>query len=148
MVLVPWPLLREWQEYSIEHMEKSTPNNQLLTEQVPNSSGALTHQHLIELGSSCVEEGNACLSGHSTGQKGLSRARRSNQQHTLGQLSTQIGELVWTLEELDHLLQLLLSLVTSLHIVEFNVNLLGIHFHLVANLNSTASGRFGQFSVR
>lgn len=115
-------------------------NDCVLTKQIPNTSCALTHEHLIELGSSGMEEWHACLPGHRAGQQGLAGARWAHQQHSLGQLAAQIRELVRILQELDDLLQLLFRLVASLDVVKLNVDLLGVHFGVVAYLDSTVNG--------
>jgi hypothetical protein len=51
-----------------------------------------------------------------------------HQQHALGYTRTQLDELFWLLEELDHLAQFILSLVHTGHVVESDRGLIpGVH---------------------
>mmetsp|Transcript_14486 Transcript_14486/g.36025 ORF Transcript_14486/g.36025 Transcript_14486/m.36025 type:complete len:284 (+) Transcript_14486:1163-2014(+) len=87
-------------------------------EQVAHAARAHTHKHLLELGARRVEKGDARLARDRARQHGLASAGRPHQQHALGQLGAQPCELSWVLEELHHLLELLLGLVAPAHVLE------------------------------
>ncbi len=64
------------------------------------------------------------LSRNGFGKKGLPRSRRSNQQDTLRNLTPQGPKPVRGLEEIDDLLQLLLRLIHTGHVIEGNLRLI------------------------
>ena len=82
-----------------------------LVEQVPNTAGSDSNEHLNELRAGYVEERDSCLSGNSAGHQRLSCPRRADQQHTLGYLRSKSQEPLRILEELDDLLELFLGLL-------------------------------------
>ena len=83
------------------------------------------YAYLFKLGSGRSEEGNSRLGGHSLGQERLSRARGSDEQTPLGQLSSENRKLVGILKELDQLLEFLFGLVAAFDVVERDGHLLG-----------------------
>ena len=91
-----------------------------LVEEVPHTGRTDSDEHFNELAAADVEEGHPCLAGNGAGQQGLARARRANQQHSLGDAGAQGQEPLRVLEELDDFLEFLFGLVHSRHIVEGN----------------------------
>jgi hypothetical protein len=89
-----------------------------LPEEVAHAGGAHPDEHLDEVRARDREEGHARLAGHRAGQQGLAGARGPDQQHALGDLAAQGGELLGGLEEVDDLLQLLLGLLDAGDVVE------------------------------
>ena len=87
-----------------------------LLEQVAHAAGADADEHLDELRAGDGEEGHAGLAGDGLGQQRLAGAGRADQQHALGDARAQRGELLRLLQELDHLLQLLLGLLGAGHV--------------------------------
>ena len=55
------------------------------SEGISDELGAVTDEHLYELGTSQLQEGRLGLGGTGSSQQGLSCTRRSIQQHTLGE---------------------------------------------------------------
>ena len=72
------------------------------------------------------KNGDLSLAGDGLRQQRLARARRPDQEHALGQLAAQLGEPLGVLKELDHLLDLLLSLVQPGHVGEGDGGALGL----------------------
>ncbi len=89
-----------------------------LVEQVAHAAGAHADEHLDELRAGDREERHAGLARDGLGQQRLAGARRADQQHALGDAGAQGDELLRLLEELDHLLQLLLGLFHAGHVGE------------------------------
>ena len=89
-----------------------------LAEQVPHPTGTHPHEHLHEFRGRHREERHPGLAGDGTGQQGLARARRPHQQYTLGNAGTDGGVALRGLEEGHHLLELLLGLSDSGHILK------------------------------
>ena len=89
-----------------------------LLEEVAHAAGADADEHLDEVGAGHVEEGDVRLARDGLGQQGLPRARHADEEHALGDLGAEAGELLRALEELDDLLQLVLGLVLAGHVGE------------------------------
>jgi len=87
-----------------------------LIEQVTHTTSSNADEHLHKLGTAHGEKGNTCLSCHSSCQEGLSCSWRTHEQHTSRYLSTETLKLVWGFEELNNLLQFILSFIDSSHI--------------------------------
>ncbi len=96
-----------------------------LPEQVPDLVGSHAHEHLHELRAGDGEEGHFRLPGHGLGQQGLAGARRAHQQDALGHLRADLLVLPWVVEEVHHLHQVLLGLVLSGYVGEFDAGLAG-----------------------
>ena len=62
-----------------------------------------------------------CLASDRLRKERLTSAWRTHEERTLGDLTAQLGVFVRVLEELDNLLQLLLSFVKPSHIVKGDV---------------------------
>ena len=58
-----------------------------LLEEVADTTGTHTHEHLHEVGTRHREERDTGLTGHSLGEQGLTGSRRSHEQGALGNLS-------------------------------------------------------------
>ena len=89
-----------------------------LLEEVPDARRSHTHEHFHEVRSGHLEERAAGLSRHGLGQEGLPRTGRPHQEHAFREPSTEAGELLRILEELDDLVQLFLGLVGACHVGE------------------------------
>ena len=89
-----------------------------LFEEIANSGGADTDEHLDEIGSRDREEGNIGLAGDGPGEQRLAGSRRTHEQHALGDLSAEPLELLRVLEKIDDLLELLLGLRDTGDILE------------------------------
>ncbi len=96
-----------------------------LAEQVAHARGADADEHLDEVGAGEGEERDTRLAGDGLRQQRLAGARRADEEHALGQLAAQLGELLRVLEEVDDLLDLLLGLVEAGHVLERE--LLAVH---------------------
>ena len=89
-----------------------------LLEQVADTAGAHAHEHLHKVRAGDGEERHARLARHGLGQQGLAGTGRAHQQRALGQLGADGGVLSGVMEEVDDLLQRLLGLVLSGHVLE------------------------------
>ena len=69
-----------------------------LLEEVPDSAGAHADEHFHEIGAGHVEKGDIRLSRHGLGQQGLAGARHSDEQYALGDVGSQLQELLGVLE--------------------------------------------------
>ena len=65
-----------------------------------------------------MEERNPSLTGNRARQHGFSTSRRSHEQHTLRDLSTQCLEFLRILQEFDHFFELLLGFIHTSNIIE------------------------------
>ena len=110
-----------------------------LLEQVPDAGGADAHEHLDEIAAGQAEERHARLAGDRLGQQRLARARRADQQDTLGNPSAQTLVFFGGIEEIDHFADLLDGFVDPRHVVERDVNVL-----LSVQLSSAAAERHGR----
>ena len=89
-----------------------------LLEQVADAAGADADEHLHEVGARNREERNVRLARNRAGQQGLARARRADQQNSLGNPPAQLLKLLRLAEELDNLLQLFLGLLDARDVLE------------------------------
>ena len=89
-----------------------------LLEQVAHARGTDADEHLDEVRAGDREERHAGLAGDCAGQQRLTGARRPVQQHALGDAGAERLELLWILEELLDLVQLLDCLVDPGHVAE------------------------------
>ncbi len=105
-----------------------------LLEQVADARRADTDEHLDELGPAQAEERHVRLAGDGAGEQRLPRARRTDQQHALGNAAAQIRVLLRVLQELDDLFELVLRLVDAGHIRE-------AHLHLIVGVDLGAAPR-------
>ena len=80
-----------------------------LAEQVTHTAGTHAHEHLHEVGTRHREERHVGLTRYGFRQQRLTRSRRAYKQRTLGDLTTQVGELLRVFQELHNLLHLLLG---------------------------------------
>mmetsp|Transcript_35703 Transcript_35703/g.43061 ORF Transcript_35703/g.43061 Transcript_35703/m.43061 type:complete len:400 (+) Transcript_35703:913-2112(+) len=105
-----------------------------LLKQVTNAGSTNTDEHLHKLGTRDREERDTSLSCNSLCQQGLSGTRGSDQQDTLGDASTNSGEALRPLQELDNLHEILLGFVHASHIIEHNTSV-GLHLELSLGLS-------------
>src|SRR5919201_567450 len=89
-----------------------------LVEQLPHPGRPEAHEHLDELRARHEEEGDVGLAGHGPGQQRLAAAGRAQQQDALGDAPSQTLVLLWVLEEVHDLAQLLDGLVEAGHVAE------------------------------
>ena len=89
-----------------------------LLEQVTDAAGTHAHIHLHKIGAGDGQEGGVRLAGHGLGQQRLAGARRAHQQHALGNMRAQLGIALGIAQKLDDLLQLLLLLIGTGHVLE------------------------------
>ena len=92
-----------------------------LAEEVAHTAGTYADKHLDEVRARQGEEGHARFACHGFGQERLARARRANEESTLGNLAAQFGIFGRILEEIHNLLDLLLRAFLSGHVLEGNV---------------------------
>ena len=98
-----------------------------LLEQVADARGADADEHLDELGARDREKRHARLAGDRARQQRLSGARRSDQQHALGDAGAQPAERFRIAQEGDDLLQLVFRLVDAGDVLERH---LGVGFDI------------------
>ena len=98
-----------------------------LVEEVTDAAGADPHEHLHEVGSGDAEEGDPGLAGHGPRQQRLAGARRSEQQHALGDAGAEALEAFGVLEELLDLVEFLDRFVHSGHVLERDLGLVDGH---------------------
>ena len=95
-----------------------------LLEQVAHAAGADAHEHLHEVRTGDGEERNTGFARDGPRQQGLAGARRSDQQHALGNASAQLLEFLRLAQEFDDLLQLFLGLFHAGDVFERHLLLL------------------------
>ena len=100
-----------------------------LLEQVTDTGGAHAHEHLHKVRAGDGEEGDVGLAGHGLGQQSLAGTGRAHQQSALGQSCADGRVLLGVVEEVDDLLQRLLGLVLTGHVLEGDAGGL-FHIHL------------------
>mmetsp|Transcript_138959 Transcript_138959/g.241634 ORF Transcript_138959/g.241634 Transcript_138959/m.241634 type:complete len:282 (+) Transcript_138959:3386-4231(+) len=100
-----------------------------LCEQVSHTARPNTDIDLHELRARATEERYTCLSSDSFGKQGLTCTRGPSQQHPLGELCTNSGELLRGLQELHNLNQLLLGLINASDIRKLDASA-GLHRNL------------------
>ena len=86
-----------------------------------------TDEHLDEVGATDREELNTRLAGDRLRKERFARARRAEEQHSLGDACAELVELVGGLEELDDFLKLLLGFVRPCHIGKGHLFLIAHH---------------------
>jgi hypothetical protein len=96
-----------------------------LLKEIPDAACADADEHLDEVRTGDAEERNIGFAGNSTGQQRLTGSGRSDQQHTLGDASAELLELLRLAQELDDLLQLFLGFIHAGHV--FKSDLLLLH---------------------
>ena len=98
-----------------------------LLKQIAHTASADTHKHLDEFRAGNREEGNACFTSNSFGEKGFTGARRANQQNAFGNLGANRSEAIGVLEEVDDFGELELGTFNAGDIFKGH---LGLGFHL------------------
>ena len=99
-----------------------------LLEQVANSRGSDSDEHLDEIGAGDRQERNSGLARHRLGQEGLAGSRRPEEEDALGNLGAEGPVLVRVLEEVLDLLKFFDRLGQAGHVVESDLGLfLGDH---------------------
>ena len=89
-----------------------------LLEHVAHPRGADADEHLHEVGSREAEERHARLAGNGLAQQRLARARRPDQQHSLGNAAAQDLVLLGLLEEVDDFAELFHGFIDAGDFVE------------------------------
>ena len=97
-----------------------------LLEQVSDPCCPDPHKHLNELGAAGLEECDLGLAGRGFGQQCLACARWADQQYSLGDMPTELRELLGRLQELDDLLELRNGFIRAADIFVCNRNILGL----------------------
>ena len=95
-----------------------------LGKQVTHTAGTHAHEHLHEIRTADAEERHIGFSGYSFGQQGLTRARRADEQRTLGYLAAERGIFAGILEEIHDFHHLFLRAVQTGHILEGDIHLI------------------------
>ena len=108
-----------------------------LLEQVTDTGGAHAHEHLHKVRAGDGEEGDVGLAGYRLGKQSLAGTGRAHQQSALGQSCTDGRVLLGIVEEVDDLLQRLLGLVLTGHVLEGDTGGL-LHIHLGVGLAHAA----------
>ncbi|KAH3667133.1 hypothetical protein OGAPHI_002782 [Ogataea philodendri] len=93
-------------------------------EQLPNSGSTNTNKHLHKLRARNTVERNTGLSSSRLGQHRLTSSWGTGQNGSSWDLGSQTLVLLWALQKLDKLHDLLLGLVASSHVVEFDLDAL------------------------
>mmetsp|Transcript_90631 Transcript_90631/g.151622 ORF Transcript_90631/g.151622 Transcript_90631/m.151622 type:complete len:621 (-) Transcript_90631:202-2064(-) len=102
-----------------------------LLEEIANTAGTDTDEHLHELGPGAVEERHPSLASDGLGQQCLTSPRGAGQEHPLGDLRPHGGVLLGGLQEFHNLHQVLLGLVNPCHVLERHA---GVGLHLEPRL--------------
>src|SRR5205814_7214969 len=89
-----------------------------LHEQVTHPAGADTHEHFYEVRARDGEEWHVGFAGDSSRQQSLTCSWRANQQHTLGNTSTELLEFLRLAQELDDLFQFFFGFVDAGYVLE------------------------------
>jgi len=120
-----------------------------LAEDVTDTGGTDTHEHLDELGTRDGDEGNAGLTSDGLGQEGLTGTRRSVQDDTTGDAAS-IGRIhLGLLEEVDDLGKLKLGTVATGDVLEGDAGV-GDHLDLglgLAKAHGVAGSTAGHAGV-
>src|SRR5579863_430691 len=95
-----------------------------LFEQVANPAGAHAHEHFYEIRTRDREKRNVRLAGNRPGQQSLAGSRRSHQQYTLRDSSTQLLELLRLAQKFNNLAEFFLGLIHARHVFEGDLFLL------------------------
>ena len=84
-----------------------------LLEQIAHARRTDTDEHFHEVGTRHREERTSRFAGHGLGEQRFTRARRTDQQCTLRQATTELGVLLRVLQKLDDLLQFNLRFIST-----------------------------------
>ena len=95
-----------------------------LVEEVSDTGGTHTDEHLDEVRTAGVEERDSGLASNGLGNEGLTCSRRSYEQDSLGNLGSDFGVFLRILEELDHFLELVLGLFLACDVLECDLDFL------------------------
>ena len=104
-----------------------------LGEQVAHAGRAHAHEHLHKVRAGDGEKRHLRLAGDRLGQQRLARTGRADQQRALGDLRADGGVLFGVVQKIDDLLQRLLGLVLTGHVVERDAGGT-LHIHLGVRL--------------
>ena len=113
-----------------------------LTEEVANTRGTDADKHFHEVGTAHGEEWYLCLACYSLGKEGLTCSRRTYQQGSLWNLTTEVGVFLWVLEEIDDFLNLLFGTLLSGYVLEGDTDGVSLLIHTslaLADTEDTAS---------
>src|SRR5579884_1988987 len=110
--------------YGVNFINKDDAGGVLLAllKQIADTARAHTHFHEVRAGNR--EKRNIGFSGDSARQQRFTCARRSNQQHALGNAPAELLELLRLAQKLDNLLQLFFGLIHAGHIFKGDLFLL------------------------
>src|SRR5579872_6282428 len=95
-----------------------------LLEQVANTAGADTDEHLHEVGTRDGEERNVRFAGDGASEQGLSSSWRPDKQNALGDATTELLEFLGIFQEVDNFVELFLGFVDPGDIFEGGLLLL------------------------
>ena len=101
-----------------------------LGKDITHTAGTYTDEHLYEVGTRHGEERHASLSCHGFGKQRLTCSRRTDEQGTLGYLSSELRIFLRVLQEVDDLLHLLLGAFLSGDILEGDAHLVSFLIEL------------------
>ena len=93
-----------------------------LVEEIADSRGTNTDEHLDKLRAAQTEKGHAGFTGDRTRQQGLAGPRRADEEHALGNPAADARVFFWILEELDDLAQFFFGLVDARHVAELDLD--------------------------
>ncbi len=112
--------------YGIDLVDEDDAGGVLLTllEEIANAGRADTDEHLDEVRTGDGEERNIGFAGDCAGEEGLAGARRSDEEHALGDAAAEALELLRFAEELDDLLEFFLGFVDAGDVLECDLLLL------------------------
>src|SRR5262249_6092342 len=96
-----------------------------LFEEVAHAAGTDAYKHFHEVRAGDREEWDVCFASNGAGQKSLARTRGTNEEHSLGNATAQLLELLRILQEVDNFVQLLFGFVDSGYILKRGFFLLG-----------------------
>ena len=99
--------------------------------QVADPGSAHAHEHFHKLGTREGEKGHAGFACNGLCQQGFTRARGADQQHAFGNFCAHGGEALRGFQEGDHFLEVLLGLLHSGNVIEFDAR---FSFHCKAGL--------------
>ena len=91
-----------------------------LSEEVANTGCTDTHKHFNEVGTAHREEWYTCFTSYSLCQERLTCSRRTHEECSLRNLTTQVGIFLWVFEELHDFLHFLFGTFLSGHVLEGN----------------------------
>ena len=94
-----------------------------IVKQIADARSTHTDKHLNEIGTRKAEERHIGLTRYALGQQGLTRSRRANKQHALGNLAAQFGVFLRILQEINHFHNLHLGFFQARHILESDIDI-------------------------